>query len=108
MDREELEERIEEVKSEIDSFEVDIESDEVIEMYEEYLDCDGPVDVCGTLYDPSRILRELDPIAYRCGLMDYTDGLEKESFEEYRELLSELEGLENELELLDEDEEEEE
>ena len=40
------------------------------EQYDDLLDCDGPVIVCGMEYDPSRILKELDPIAYNCGLSD--------------------------------------
>jgi len=41
--------------------------------YKEMLDCDGPVNVCGMQFDPSRILEELDPIAFRCGLNDFQE-----------------------------------
>lgn len=44
---------------------------EAIEAYDDMLD-----DVYGEPmgYAASRILREVDPIAYRCGLLDWLDG----------------------------------
>lgn len=68
----------------------------------------------------SRVLKEVDPIAYRCGMNDYTDGeeyveidcdyydkreVEKERDEFISELESELEELEEELEEADNEEE---
>jgi len=44
------------------------------ERYDSLLDDDGAVEVAGLPFDPSRILRELDPTAYRCGLLDFIDG----------------------------------
>ena len=53
----------------------------------------------------SRILKEMDPTAYRCGLLDYLDGLdqdeEKKACEDYAELTEELENLEYEIEDLE-------
>ena len=40
------------------------------DAYDEMLDEAGPVTVCGMEFYPSRILEELDPIAYRCGFSD--------------------------------------
>ena len=48
------------------------------ESYREYLDSDGPVTIGGLEFWPSRILEKLDPIAYRCGLTDYTDSLSED------------------------------
>ena len=46
------------------------------EMYDEMLDdCEGPVIVCGMTYSASQVLREVDPVAYRCGFNDYVDSL---------------------------------
>ena len=45
------------------------------ELYDDYLDSEGYVDVMGLEFLPSRIISELDPIAYRCGFNDYMDGL---------------------------------
>jgi hypothetical protein len=51
------------------------------ELYDEMLDeCYPMVDVCGYTYDPSRALKELDPIAYRCGFNDWLSYSE-DSFE---------------------------
>ena len=49
---------------------------EALEMYEEMLDdCEGPVELCGMTYSASYVLREVDPVAYRCGFNDYVDSL---------------------------------
>lgn len=46
----------------------------ITELYEDMLDeCYEPVSVAGIAWDPSRVLRELDPIAYRTYRNDYTD-----------------------------------
>ena len=46
------------------------------EMYDEMLDdCEGPVELCGMTYSASQVLREVDPVAYRCGFNDYVDSL---------------------------------
>lgn len=47
--------------------------DDAVDQYDELLDSDGDVPVAGVSFSPSRILRELDPIAYRCGLFDFID-----------------------------------
>tara|TARA_R100001510_G_C7649768_1_gene207238 strand:- start:1631 stop:1825 length:195 start_codon:yes stop_codon:yes gene_type:complete len=43
------------------------------EMYDEWLDSMGEVEVCGLTYCASRVLKEIDPIAYRCGFNDFLD-----------------------------------
>ena len=49
---------------------------EALEMYGEMLDdCEGPVELCGMTYSASYVLREIDPVAYRCGFNDYVDSL---------------------------------
>jgi len=49
-----------------------ITDEEMHERYDDWLDeLDGPINVGGLTFDASRILKELDPIAYRCGLGDY-------------------------------------
>lgn len=48
-------------------------------QYDEMLnECYPTVIVCGYEFDPARALKELDPIAYRCGFNDWLDaeGLE--------------------------------
>lgn len=48
-------------------------TDEAYAAYDEFLDADGTVDVCGYAFYPSRVLLEVDPIAYRCGFNDWAD-----------------------------------
>jgi hypothetical protein len=44
---------------------------EAYKLYDEFLDCEGPVQVAGFYFDASRILKELDPTAYDCGFADW-------------------------------------
>jgi len=46
---------------------------DIDQRYDEFLDCEGPVSVAGLEYYPSRILSEIDPTAYNCGLSDFID-----------------------------------
>lgn len=103
MSREELEERIVDIQAEIDSFEV---SDHVSESdYDNYIDeLEGDVTICGMSYSASRVLSEIDPIAYRCGFADYCDTLDASEIEAYQELETELDELERELEELGDEE----
>lgn len=49
--------------------------DEAVEQFDEFLDeITGEVDILGMTFLPSRILKEMDPIAYRTSLFDYIDG----------------------------------
>ena len=50
----------------------------VEEQYDELLDLYGPVRIGTLTYDASRVLREVDPIAYRVGLSDFESMLEEE------------------------------
>lgn len=44
------------------------------EMFDNMLDeCFEAVNICGWKYLPSRILREVDPVAYRCNFSDWLD-----------------------------------
>lgn len=47
----------------------------VEESHQDLLNEQGPVAIGHLQFDPHRILEELDPIAYRCGLIDYAYGL---------------------------------
>jgi hypothetical protein len=42
-------------------------------------DCYPLAQVCGFEYAASHALKELDPIAYRCGFSDYTSSLEEDN-----------------------------
>ena len=73
MNQEQREEKIEtqlekRVKEELKP--IDLE-----ELYREMLDECEPVEVAGLSFCASRIIEELDPIAFRCGVSDYADSL---------------------------------
>ena len=49
------------------------------EAYDEMLDeCYGQVEIGGLFYSTSLALKEVDPIAYRCGRNDYYDSLRED------------------------------
>lgn len=47
---------------------------EAIAAYDDALDSEGPTEVAGMTFYPSRIVQSLDPIAYRVGFFDWLDG----------------------------------
>ena len=85
----------EDVQRNIDGFELD-ESD-YEDSYIEMLDMDGTVTAGSLEFYPSRILSEIDPIAYGCGLSDYVDSFDLTESEEYNNLCDELESLETQI-----------
>ena len=57
-----------------------ISEHEAYERYNDMLDeCHEDVKICGMTYNTSRALKEVDPIAYRCGFSDYTSHLEEDN-----------------------------
>ena len=57
-----------------------ITEEQLEEMYDEMLDSEGEVKVCGMSFCASRILKELDSIAYDCGMADYADSLMSDGY----------------------------
>jgi len=57
-----------------------ITKETLIEMYNDAIDCDGDVQIGYITFSKSRILEELDPVAYNCGLSDFYDSLHEEYF----------------------------
>lgn len=76
---------------EIDNFELDNSKYE--DSYCEMLDECSTVKIGSLEYDASRVLREVDPTAYRCGLNDYVDSLDVSDDSDYQELENELSDL---------------
>ena len=98
-----LKKQIADLENKIDNFEID--EDKYDENYDEWLDeVYGEIMIGNISFLPSRILKELDPIAYRCGFSDYIDSLDIEDDEEYQELQTELEEAKEELAELEENE----
>lgn len=94
------EEEITNKKSEIENFEIDKSEEE----YDEWLDSlYEPYEIGYIKFSASRILSELDPIAYNCGKSDYEDTLDVTDEPEYQELEEELNTLEEELQDLEEE-----
>jgi hypothetical protein len=59
--------------------ETTISYSDACERYDEVLnDCEGPIMVGGITFDPSYILKELDPTAYRCNVLDFMDACDIE------------------------------
>lgn len=60
---------------------------EMEEMFDEFLDEFGPVDVglVGLSYYPSVILKNTDPTAYRCGFHDWIGGMDEDDEDYYFE-----------------------
>ena len=91
------------VKNELDPVDVD-------ELYDQMLDECASVDNCPTCahYGGARILKEMDPVAYRCGRADYEDMLtgdyeeidgewyQKDEVQEIRDEIEDEEEIEDE------------
>lgn len=90
--KEELNEKIEELEAEREALENAEESQE----FDDCLDAEGDVEIGCCAFSRSRILKELDPIAYRTGLLDFNDDRLSEIESEIEDLKSELTELENE------------
>ena len=50
--------------------------EEASESFDDYLDEEGTINVCGCDYYPSQLLKAVDETKYRCDLNDYADNLE--------------------------------
>lgn len=92
---EELEEKREELEEKIKWFELD--PDDYRDQYNDMLDEFGPVEIGNLTFYPSKIVEELDPTAYRCGLNDYVDSRDISEDEEFQKMKEELEELEDEI-----------
>ena len=98
-----LESQLIEAKTNLESAEsvrdaVEIDVDDFLEEYKDCLD-ESCGDFHGFMY--SRILEELDPIAFRCGLNDYCNNKDVEDTEEWKEANEKVEELESEIEDLE-------
>jgi len=61
----------------------ELEPVDLDQLYRDMLDeCEPEVKVAGLSFCASRIVEELDPVAFRCGVNDYADGLVNDSITE--------------------------
>lgn len=97
---EELKEEIIRVENDMRNFEINPENHE--DAYKELLnEIHSPF--MGK-YDAGNTLELIDPVAYRCGLLDYVDSRDINDDPGYRALAEELRLLQDELEELEDDE----
>ena len=89
---------------------IEFDPEDYEEQFDELLDESIPeIEIGNLTYSPSYVLKNVDPVAYRCSLNDFVDSLdvEKESDEyealqnEIDQLQSDIEDLENEIEDLE-------
>lgn len=91
---------------------IDVRNGEVDMSEEEYADhldeCYGEVNVCGNYYGAGSLLKDADPVAFRCGKSDYESQIQSELEDQLsREDSSDIDFIEgDEFELSDDDEEE--
>ena len=94
----EKQEEITNKKRELDNFELD--NDDYRNAYDDCLDEIYDFSSVGGPFEymqPSRVLKESDPTAYRCGLCDYVDSQDRTEHDDYKALDSELDDLNDEL-----------
>ena len=88
---------------------IELDPDDFADQFDDMLDESGTVEAGGYSFYPSRILKELDPVAYSCSLNDYADSVfdvtENDDYkalqEEIDQLKSDIEDLESEIEDLE-------
>ena len=95
MNNEEIKSRITEIEGEIADFEINPEDYE--EEYQKMLDEISTIEIGNLKYTGSHVLKEVDPVAYICGLNNYVNGLAIEDDQGYKDLIEELEDLKFEL-----------
>jgi len=94
MDKKEIEQRIEEIKEEINT----LENNENTEEYDDMLnDCYPEVKIGNMTFSPSDVLKNCDEVAYDMGLSEYNDEKLNELNEELEELIKDLEECENDI-----------
>lgn len=86
--------QIKDKQHEIDYFEYSCTDDE----FSDWIDSIYPeVNIGSLTFSPSDVMKQLDPVAYRCGKADFESNYDLDDCEEYTELQDELESLEDQL-----------
>ena len=94
---ENLEYEIESLKSDIDNFEYSMTDAE----FDDVLDEDGVQHTSVGSFYPSDILKNCDPVAYRCAKSEYEGNFDLDNLTEYMDMVEELESLKDELDNLE-------
>jgi predicted nucleic acid-binding Zn-ribbon protein len=82
---------------------IEIDPDDFADQFDDSLDESIPEIEIGCLtYSPSHVLKNVDPTAYRCGLLDYVDSTYSiEDLDEYKALQEEIDQLQSDIEDLE-------
>ena len=80
---------------------IEIDPDDFADQFDELLDESGEIEIGCLTYSPSHVLKNVDPVAYRCGLNDFVDSLDVEDSEEYKALQEEIDQLKSDIEDLE-------
>ncbi len=81
---------------------IECDPDDFADQFDDMLDESGTVEAGGYSFYPSRILKELDPVAYSCGLNDYADSVfDASETDEYKALQEEIDQLQSDIEDLE-------
>jgi hypothetical protein len=51
---------------------------QLVEMFNDCLNCNGNINVLGMEFEPADLLNRLDPIRYQCDLRDFADSIRDE------------------------------
>lgn len=50
---------------------------ELVGAYRDFLnEVEPEITICGCTFEPSIVLEELDPVAFRCGYLDYANSID--------------------------------
>lgn len=78
---------------------IEIDPDDYEDQFDDMLDESGTVEAGGYSFYPSRILKELDPVAYSCSLNDYADSVfDVTENDDYKALQEEIDQLQSDIE----------
>ena len=84
---------------EVQQDQIECDPDDFADQFDEMLDESIPEIKIGSLrYSPSHVLKNVDPVAYRCSLNDFVDGMDIEDSEEYKALQDEIDQLQSDIE----------
>lgn len=88
---------------ETDRDSIELEESDYETSYQDLINESGDVEIMGMSYNASHVLEEVDPIAYRCGLSDYVNGINIEKTNKYINMQKEIDDLEYDISNMQDD-----
>ena len=81
---------------------IEYDPNDFADQFDDMLDESGTVEAGGYSFYPSRILKELDPVAYSCSLNNYVDSVfDASETDDYKALQDEIDQLQSDIEDLE-------